>query len=281
MNNLGFHCHHLYQIDEGVRGNGLRRGEFYHFPVDDLQALRDKIRSERLAASIHTPLVAPEWYPNPPTWAFLCDLDEGKRKLNLRMVRETLGMAQQFGVEYIVVHYPSPSAADNSGASLETQREIATDSARLLAELSTEYDVPIHLEGFGPSPFLSTKFLIEVMEQFPCLRYCFDTGHMWLAYRRDGLDFSCFAEEIAPYLGSIHLWNTRGLEDYYSYRHIPVHPSQKPEDGWVDIPAILGTLLDKAGSKPVVLESGYRYPAELGGYDYREGVRWVKEVLGI
>ena len=281
INDLGFHCHHLHQIDAGILGNGLQRGEFYHFPEEDLPALRSKIRSEGLAASIHTPLVAPEWYPKPPTWAFLCDLDESKRQLNLRLIRETLEMARGLDVEYVIVHYPSPSATDASGVSLDEQREIAIDSARLLAELSAECGVPIHIEGFGPSPFLSPEFLVEVMERFPCLRYCFDTGHMWLAHRRDGLDFYHFAKEIAPCLGSIHVWNTRGLEDYYAYRHIPVHPSQRPEDGWVDIPAILGRLLDGAGDKPVVLESGYRYPAELGGHDYREGVEWVKKILGI
>ena len=100
---------------------------------------------------------------------------------------------------------------------------------------------------------------------------------MKLASIELGFDLYEFAEGILPYLGSVHIWNLRTREDYERFHHIPVHPSQKAEDGWVDIERILKILSKKP--VPFIFESPYSYPEELGGYDYREGVEWVKGIL--
>lgn len=279
VNNLGFHCHRLWQIAEVILENGLKRGEFYHFPPEELPLLKKEIQSHDLAVSIHCPLVKPEWYPEPPTWAFLCDVEREKRELNLRMIRETMDMAQDLDAEYVVVHFPSPPSTDVRGLSYAQLKEIAVESAYRLALLSEEYQIPIHLEGFGPSPFLNVEFLAEVVSRFPVLRYCFDTGHMNLSAQRDGLDLYRFAVEVAPYMGSLHLWNNRGMDDYLAFRHIPVHPSQNPAQGWVDIARILEATVKGRPSLPVIFESPNWYPQALGNHDYRDGVRWVKRLL--
>jgi hypothetical protein len=102
---------------------------------------------------------------------------------------------------------------------------------------------------------------------------------MHIAAQRDSFDLYQFAQQLAPFIGSIHLWNNRSIEDYLSFRHIPVHPSQKPEEGWVDIAHILRLILSNNPSCCIVFESGFCYPEALGGYDFREGVRWVKELV--
>jgi sugar phosphate isomerase/epimerase len=195
------------------------------------------------------------------------------------MVEETMAMAEEFGAEYVVVHFPAPSLTSTSGFSSTELREIAWQSALRLAEMSERYGIPIHIEGFGPSPFLDLDFLIEVSQHLPCLEYCFDTGHMHIASQRDGFDLYQFAERLAPHIGSIHLWNNRSIEDYFTYLHIPVHPSQKPEEGWVDIARILQLILSNNDSCRIILESGFHYPEALGGHDFRDGVAWVKELL--
>jgi len=195
------------------------------------------------------------------------------------MIQETMEMAEDFGAEYVVVHYPAPSSTDVSGTNYAQLREIAWRSAHLLAELSQKHGVPIHIEGFGPSPFLKVDFLAEVTTNFPCLVYCFDTGHMNIAAQRDSFDLYQFAQQLIPYIGSIHLWNNRSIEDYFAFRHIPVHPSQKPEEGWVDIAHILRLILPHNSSCRIILESGFYYPEVLGGHDFREGVKWVKDLV--
>ncbi len=276
--NLGYHCNRLNHVEDRVVGLGLDRGEFYNLEPRHEGTISHLVRAHRLKASIHCPLVMLEWYPTPPTWAFLCDRDPDRRLLNLRMIQDTLERAGDLGAEYVVAHFPSP---DSTGAILshEEARHIAWRSAEDLARLSYRHGLPIHIEGFGPSPLLVPDFLAEVVEQFPPLRYCFDTGHMSIAARRDGFDYFAFAQAMAPHIGSIHLWNTRGMADYQAFRHIPVHPCQKPEAGWVDVPRVLTVLRSQYPDVPVILESASKYPDALGDYDIRDGVAWIRQLL--
>lgn len=281
MTELGFHCHDLNHFDTVIVSNGLRRGEFYNFSPDALLSLRKEIERHNLSASVHAPLIKSPWYPSPPTLSFLCDVDEGRRRLSRRMVRETMETAADFGAEYVVVHFPTPPLAGVDGLGYHELRSTAWDSAVYLAELAHKHRVQIHIEGFGPSPFLTPEFLIEVTSQLPWLRYCFDVGHMHVASIRDGFDVYDFARQLAPYIGSVHLWNNRGAQDYFSYGHIPVHPSQRPEDGWVDVVGILTVIISGSPDCRIILESGMHYPAVLGGHDFRDGVKWVKGLLGV
>ncbi|MBI2304369.1 MAG: TIM barrel protein [Chloroflexi bacterium] len=182
----------------------------------------------RLDASIHCPLVRPSWYPFFPTWSYLCHMDEDKRELNFRMVTDTLERADDLGAQYVIVHYPSPLPPETAALPLAELRNIALESAYRLDKLAERQRIVIHVEGFGPHPLFTPAFLVQVMETFSHLRYCFDTGHMHLAAQRDGFDYYQFAARMAPYLGSIHMWNTRSFEDYQTFRHIPLHPSQRP-----------------------------------------------------
>ncbi|MBI2910418.1 MAG: sugar phosphate isomerase/epimerase [Chloroflexi bacterium] len=276
---LGIHCNHLGHVEERIAGNRLHHGEFYNFRREDLPNLKHWLLDNNIAMSIHTPLARVDWYPRPPTWSFLCDPDKEKRELNIKLVIETLDYAEEFGAQYIVVHFPAPPQSDISYLSDQKLRDTALGSADGLAELSARRKIPIHIEGFGPSPFLSTEFLIEVLGQYTSLSYCFDSAHMKLSALRDGFDYFGFLEQIAPYVASVHLWNTRGPQDYEDYRHIPVHPSQKREEGWVDIPRVIDVLKPIVPSATVILESSERYPPALGGYDYRDGVEWVRQLL--
>ena len=279
MIELGFHCNRLHHVEERVLGNGLQRGEFYNFPREDIPTLKAALRHYGIAMSIHTPLVKPDWYPNPPTWTFLCDLDPEKRNLSLRMVADTMAMAEDFGAEYVVVHFPVPPSEATSQLGYPEWLGIAMDSCHKLVRLSEAHGIPIHIEGFGPSPFLNATFLSGLFMEFPVLRYCFDTGHMHLSAQRDGFDYFAFAQEVLPYIGSVHLWNNRGLDDYRAFRHIPVHPSQDPAEGWVDIERTLKIVAANGHPFSLIFESGQHYPQALGDYDYRDGVIWVKGIL--
>lgn len=278
MSNLGFHCHGLDHLERVIIQNELERGEFYNFPPDELPELKREIERHNLAFSVHAPLVETPWYPNPPTLSYLCDVDKDRRNLSFKMIHETMEIAADFGAEYVIAHFPTP-ATDANGTGYVRLREIALEGSLHLEELSQKYNLPIHIEGFGPSPFLSVDFLNEVFTDFPDLRYCFDTGHMHIASQRDGFDFYEFARLISPCIGSVHLWNSRGVDDYFTFRHIPVHPSQKPEEGWADIDCLLRLILTKNPSCPIVFESGPRYPEKLGKHDFRDGVKWVKEIV--
>jgi len=275
MNKLGFHCQKLEHIEEGILSNQLTRGEFYNFSEGEVSRLKKEITRHNISMSIHAPLVRPDWYYDPPTWAFLCDIDNEKRDLNLRMIELALQQASDYDTEYVVVHFPSRVDESNE-ASLAELRAITMDSCYLISKLSEKYQIEIHIEGFGPNRFLNAEFLKELFGQFPKLKYCFDTGHLNIESKERGLDLYSFADDLAEHIGSIHLWNNRGVDDYVSHRHIPVHPSQKPEEGWVDVESVLKILWPNI--KSVIFESSYNYPEQLGGHNYKEGVQWVKQL---
>lgn len=273
---LGFHCHGLSQFQQVILDNELTRGEFYNFPIGDIDQLKKSLLDSDITLSIHSPLIKPEWYPDPPTWSFLCDVSRDNRNLTFKMIAESLSHAEDIGAEYVIVHFPIPST-DGDAESESKLESIAWHSCDQLAELSSKKKMAIHIEGLGNSPYLNNGFLTQALQEYP-LKYCFDTGHMNLASQTRGFDLYDFAESIAPFVGSIHLWNNRGIDDYLEYRHIPIHPSQDPEEGWADMERLLEIL---APSYPVIFESPPYYPDALGDYDYRDGVEWIKEILQI
>ncbi|MFP4641314.1 MAG: sugar phosphate isomerase/epimerase family protein [Dehalococcoidia bacterium] len=271
---LGFHCNHLEYLDQVMDDNGLSRTELFNLPAKDIPELKRKLFARGLARSVHSPLVKPDWYPNPPTWSFLCDVDKDSRNKTFSMLGETIAQAQDVGGEYIVAHFPTP-ATDASGEDENKLLSITWKSCEQLANLSVQRSMPIHVEGLANSPHLSDGFLTEALSEYP-LHYCFDMGHMHLASQASGFDVHEFAQDIAPFVGSVHLWNVRDRDDYVKFRHIPVHPSQDPEEGWADIKGILETLKPAC---PVIFESPVSYPESLGNHDYREGVEWVQEIV--
>ena len=279
MSNLGFHCHNLDLFDEMIIGNSLHRGEFYNLAAGELPRLKRLLRRHNLEWSIHAPLIQLDWYPRPPTWSFLCDLDSDKRDLTMKMINLTMEQADELGAEYVVAHFPSPSSeeSDESGPKVEA---IARKSCDRLAELSVKRGIPIHVEGVGASPLINAGFLKSVLKEYsPPLSYCFDTAHTHLAAIKNEFDLYAFEAELLPYLGSVHLWNVRSKDDYLAYRHIPVHPSQTTKDGWVDIARVLEIIGQDRNSFPIIFESDRLYPEALGNYDYHEGVQWVKKLL--
>jgi len=279
MGNLGFHCHNLDLFDEMIVGKGLRRGEFYNLTAGELPRLKRLIRRHKLEWSIHAPLIQLDWYPKPPTWSFLCDMDADKRELTMKMITLTMEQADEFGAEYVVVHFPSPTSAESDEGGSKV-KAIAWKSCDRLAGLSVKRSIPIHVEGVGASPLINAEFLKSVLKEYsPPLQYCFDTAHTHLAAIHNSFDLYAFEAEILPYLGSVHLWNTRSKDDYVAFRHIPVHPSQSAEDGWVDIARVLQIMGSARNSLPIIFESDRLYPEALGDYSYGEGVQWVKKLL--
>ncbi len=279
MSLLGIHCNRLEHLTSRLLNLGISRGEFYNFVPDDLPVVKQFIREHDIVPSVHCPLRKAPWYPHPVTWSFLTsDVHHAERELSLHLVEQALQDAQDIGATYMVVHYPTPASDQAGEMPLDQQYAIAWDSARRLAEWSRSFGIPIHIEGFGPSPFLTPDFLREVLTTFPDLRYCFDTGHMHIAAQRDGFDCFDFLERMAPYLGSLHVWDTRGMDDYRAYHHLPVHPALKPADGWVDVARIVRTVRAVNPCAPFVLEYSGSFPAEFG-LDLVAGIEWLRDLV--
>jgi shikimate kinase len=279
MNVLSIHCNRLEHLENRIVKLGFSRGEFYNFLPEQLPILRQFIQDRDITPSVHCPLRRAPWYPYPVTWSFLStDVHHEERELSFKLIKESLRDAVDIGAAYVVVHYPTPASLQAHEMPFEVQHDIAWNSAHRLQELSVTYGIPIYIEGFGPSPFMDLDFIISVLRAFPSLRYCFDTGHLVLMAQRDGLDYFEFLEDLAPYLGCVHVWSTRGVVDYKAYHHLPPHPDLKPSDGWVDLERVVTTVRQASPSAIFVLEYSTDLPAEFG-LDQKEGIDWFKDLV--
>jgi sugar phosphate isomerase/epimerase len=276
---LGHHCNQPHHLDQLVLANGLARAELYNWRDPDPARLRAELAQRGIVAGAHAPLLHKAWYPFTPTWMFLHDADPERRALSLRLALETIDDAAAAGLAYIVIHFPGPQSAETAALPIEVQRDLCWEALARLDERGREQGVSVHLEGFGPHPLFTGEFLGEVFEALPGLGYCWDSGHMHYAAQRDGFDYWVMAEHLRPHVRSLQLWANRTFSDYQTHHHIPVHPSQDPTDGWVDIVRTLVVLVSGRPDVPVVIESPPYYPPELGGHDYREGIRWVADTL--
>ena len=279
MDPLSIHCNRLSHLQDRVIALDFRRAELYNFQPEHLPEVKTFITERNIVPSIHCPLRKAPWYPYPVTWSFLStDVRREAREMSFRLVEGSLQDAVDFEAAYVVVHYPTPASDEAGQISASEQYDIAWNSAQRLQRLSEHYDIPICIEGFGPSPFMGSGFIVSVLEDCPALRYCFDTGHMMLMSQRDGLDYFGFLDEVAPFVGCVHIWNTRGLEDYHAYHHLPPHPGLRPSDGWVDVERIVHSIRAVSPDAVFVLEHSGEMPPEFG-LNYREGIEWFKALV--
>jgi len=278
-NVLSIHCNRLSHLVHRIIELGFCRGEFYNLSPEDMPIVKRFIRDRNITPSVHCPFRQVPWYPYPVTWSFLTTLGhEEQRELSFRLVEESLRDAADIGATYVVVHYPNPAPLEADSAAHNRQYEAAWRSAGRLQALSEAYQVPIYIEGFGPTPLMSADFLASIFRAYPALRYCFDTGHIALMAQRDGLVYFDFLQTIAPFIGCVHVWNTRGMADYEQYHHLPPHPAMKTSDGWVDIERVV-TITRAANPRAVfVLEYTHDMPPEFG-LDHTEGIAWFKGLV--
>jgi len=252
--------------------HGFRQLEIGFFEARSLSLVMEFVRREGLAYGFHDPL------PRLPSfdYPFLTDPDEEKRATTLDSLRRTLETAVKYKALYVVGHLPSVIWHPGPGLDEERIMTLAQDSCSRLASWSEETGIPILLENVGPNPyFYRAEAFVEVFQAHRALRFCLDIGHLHLTALHTGLDPFDFAEKLSPYTDLIHVYNAT-WETYRLYHHLPVHPSQRPEAGWADIPNILRSALSKVSSCTIVFEHTPQYPADEAFV--AEGIEWVKKL---
>jgi hypothetical protein len=137
-------------------------------------------------------------------------------------------------------------------------------------------EVPIHIECGGyTGAFHRPKQFVALVSAFPTLGLCVDIGHAWLIAQARGRDFYHDLATLAPVARSAHLWNARDLATYRRLHHVPLHPSQRPEDGWIDIPRALRILLGASPGCRLIFE--YRED-DLPPVQIKEGFAWIEDL---
>jgi sugar phosphate isomerase/epimerase len=257
---------------------GLGRVEFFDLTADELAGL-DRIKADLAAEgrpqiSFHAPIHRPDWYPEVGVAChFLCE-DAGERERSFRLLDHTLERARAHGADYVVTHLTfgptdtrDPAVADR----------LAEDSCARFAAMSRAHDMPIDVEFAAyTDSFNDPATFARKVTAHPELGLCIDVGHTFLGSIKRGRDFLDDIRTLAPHARSLHLWNTTGPEHARLHHHTPLHPDQKPADGWIDLEAALKIVMAANLVPPRVI---FEYPVETVTPEIQAGYDWVEAIL--
>jgi sugar phosphate isomerase/epimerase len=264
----------LEELDHLLELGDFRKLEIGFYDEDLLPVVMDFATSSGLTYGFHDPL------PRLPSddYPYLTDPDDEKRWRTLDSMYRTMQTAVQYGAEYVVGHIPSVIWETSPTLSEEKIVALAHNSCDLLSSWSGESGIPFVLENVGPNPyFFHFDAFVGVMEAHPRLEFCLDIGHLHLMSIYAGFDSLEFCAALAPYTTIVHIYNATP-EMYRKYHHVPVHPSQIPEEGWADVPAVLDCIL--AGAEKdvtMVFEYSPGYPVD--DEFLKEGIESVRSTV--
>jgi sugar phosphate isomerase/epimerase len=262
------------KLEQLVGLGNFEKLEIGFYSEEQLPLIMSFATTHRLTYGFHDPLprLPEDDYP------FLTDPDDEKRWRTLDSMYRTMQTAVRYGAEYVIGHIPSVIWEPRPALTDDKIIELAHNSCDQLSAWSEETGIPFILENVGPNPyFFQVSAFVEVMEAHPRLEFCLDVGHLHLMSIYAGYDAIDFARQLAPYTTVVHIYNATP-ETYRKYHHVPVHPSQRPEDGWADVLGILRCVLGEARSDlTLVFEYSPQYPAGEGFVE--EGIEWVRNAV--
>ncbi|MFN3466787.1 MAG: sugar phosphate isomerase/epimerase family protein, partial [Candidatus Brocadiales bacterium] len=152
----------------------------------------------------------------------------------------------------------------------------AEQTCHRLAEMSRSYGIPIHAEFTSYShAFHRPSQFIETVGAHPELGICIDMGHTFLGAQQRNKNYFKDIEVLAPHARSMHLWNAINFEHYKKHGHVPLHPSQRPNEGWIDVERVLEAVLSVNREVNIIFE----YPAKEVTREIQEGFDWVKGIV--
>jgi hypothetical protein len=261
----------------GLLHRGLGRVEFFDYARGDLEALSGALEGlageGRSAFSFHAPIVRPGYFPFPGEACFFLNEDPAKRALSFGLLGDTLTEAGRWGAEYVVTHLTyGPSDTLERPLALR----LAGEACARLASLSREAEVPVDIEFAAYSPaFDRPEDFLAVVAEHPELGLCLDVGHAFVGAERRQADFLAEVATLAPWARSLHLWNSRGLDHTRRHGHVPLHPSQRPAEGWIDMERVLDRVLEGNPMVRVVFE----YPVLAMTPEIEAGYDWIAELV--
>ncbi|HOO56303.1 MAG TPA: TIM barrel protein [bacterium] len=262
----------------------LERAEFLLIEEENRKKFENFLSERKIPFSAHAPVFIPETHPD-RTGLLSCivDADGERREKSIDMMLVTLKEAARLGAEYVVVHAQRPEnfgGENTAGFDQKQALDSAKRSCEVLSSKSIEYSVPVYIENlFRNRSFYSPESFNNLLESFPEMGFCLDVGHLAVDSRELDFPFDEFVDAVLPSIKAIHLQNANPDYDNGMNRpwKIPVHPSQRKEDGWCDIEGLLGKVLKYNPDCTVNFESRTNVPEERRMLI--EGIEWIKELI--
>lgn len=265
-------CIHGVGVDY-VQKHNYKRVQLCHkfSGAGDLTSLLRMNKNHPIRVSYH----APVFHQVDPTLTYYLNSNFRLREATFEILEINLNMARSLPTEYVIIHFTSENVDETI-----TDHELsylASKSAERVNMLSEKYNVPVYLEYVSYNRrFSKPKDFIEIVKQNKNLGICLDIGHLYTVCQTHGLNYLEELERLLPYTKVLYVWNTTSKHIMKNHGYIPVHPSQKPENGWIDIEKTLDTALSYNEDMYIMFEPNFEYK---GQEYFEEGVNWVNEIV--
>jgi sugar phosphate isomerase/epimerase len=252
---------------------GIESVEYFDYPVSAMDGLRERhaelLRKGHKKLGFHSPMPRTPAFLDDGVACFYLHDDPARREVSFALLEHTLQHARQWRADYVVTHLTYGRTDTANPAMAE---RLAADACRRFAELSRHYEIPINVEYAAYTrAFNRAEQFIAAVTRHPELALCIDTGHARLGADLHGRDYFADIRALAPHARSMHLWNTTGE----GAEHIPLHPSQAPADGWIDIERTLRIVLAERPDLTIIFE----YPVAEVTRRIQSGYDWVKRIV--
>jgi endonuclease IV len=262
-----------YSSEASYLHRGLGHVEFFDYPLNDMAELKKSYEEMAVnghkGLSFHAPMPRPVFFPFSGVTCFFLNEEPERRDLSFQVIEDTLQYARDWGADYVVTHltYGRTDTSDPNKA-----KQLAREACERLAALSNDYRVPINIEFAAyTQAFNEPEQFIELVSQHTELGICIDTGHTMFGAQIHKRDYFDDIAILAPHTRSMHLWNTR----CEVHDHIPLHPSQSPQEGWIDIEQTLEIVLAQNTNCTIIFE----YPVVEVTSNIQEGYDWIENIV--
>ena len=237
----------------------------------DITSLLRMNKNHPIRVSYH----APVFHQVDPTLTYYLNSNFRLREATFEILEINLKMAQSLPTDYVIIHFTSNSMNEN--ITDHELRHFAKKSVERIDMLSRQYELPIYLEYTSYNDrFDKPEDFVEVVKDYDNLGICLDIGHLYMVCQTYGLDYFTELEKLLPYTKVMYLWNTTSKECMQEYGYIPAHPSQKSEDGWIDIEKTLNLALNYNKDIYIIFEPNFEYKGEKY---FEESISWVNEII--
>lgn len=259
---------------EYIKSNNFKTIQLCHkfSGAGDITSLLRLGGSHNIKVSYHSPV----FHQADPRLTYYLNSNFRLREATFEILEINLRMAKSLPTEYVIVHFTSSSMPEENITDSEV-KYLAKRSAKRIDMLSREYDMPINLEYTSyNSRFVLPDDFIEVIKDHPNLGLCLDPGHLKMVCKKYGLDYFTELKKLLPYTRVIYMWNTNLKKGMEKHGYIPVHPEQKPSEGWIDIEETLNLGLFYNKDMYIIFEPNFEYR---GREYFEEGVNWVNDIV--
>lgn len=240
--------------------------------ASDITSLFRLSRSHPIKVSYH----APVFHQADPTLTYYLNSNFRLREATFEILEINLRMAKSLPTEHVIINFTSNSMLEENITDSEINY-LAKRSMKRINMLSNQYDVPVYLEYTASnSRFDLPDDYIDILKDYPNLGLCLNLGYLHIACKKYKLDYFTELEKLLPYTKVIYAWNTISEACIEEHGYVPVHPSQKSDEGWINIEKTINLALSHNENVYIIFEPNFKYK---GKEYFEEGVRWVNDMV--